>query len=180
MSLSIRPVRETDAASCLKLYSKYVVNSAVSFEIEPPTLKEFEQRVNLISQRFPFLIAEENGALLGYAYASAYRDRLAYQWSVEVSIYVEDDSKRSGVASQLYTLLFEELKRLHLCKAYAVIALPNDASISFHSKNGFKTFATFENVGFKMNQWHSVLWMERTIQAPSIAQTPLLWNYGKR
>ena len=180
MSLSIRPVTNKDAQACLNLYSKYVVNSAVSFELEAPSLEEFSGRIDAIANRFPYLIAEENGRVIGYAYASAYRDRLAYQWNVEVSIYVEDDKKKSGIASSLYTELFSELKRIHICKAFAVIALPNEASVNFHSKMGFEKFATYQNVGFKLNQWHDVLWMEKNIQLPEVPMTPLYWNYGLR
>ncbi len=180
MSLSIRPVTKTDAIACLKLYSKYVVGSAVSFELEAPSIEEFSNRIDSISKRFPYLIAEEDGVFVGYAYASAYRDRLAYQWNVEVSIYVEEDKKKTGVATKLYTELFSELKRIHICKAYAVIAMPNDASINFHTKMGFEKFATYTNVGFKLNQWHDVLWMEKTIQFPEIPTTPMHWNYGLR
>jgi len=180
MSLIIRPVATSDADFCLSLYSKYVVGSAVSFELEAPSLEEFSNRIDSISKRFPYLIAEENGSLLGYAYASAYRDRLAYQWNVEVSIYVEEDYKKSGVATRLYAELFSELKRIHICKAFAVIALPNEASVGFHHKMGFEKFATYENVGFKLNQWHNVLWMEKTIQFPEVPITPLYWNYGLR
>ena len=180
MSLSIRPVKISDATACLNLYSKYVINSAVSFEIAPPSIDEFEHRIEDISKRFPYFIAEENGVFAGYAYASAYRDRLAYQWNVEVSIYVEDYKKKSGVASKLYTELFAELERIQICKAFAVIALPNDASIGFHHKMGFEKFATYKNVGFKLNQWHNVLWMEKTIQSPETPREPLYWNYGLR
>jgi phosphinothricin acetyltransferase len=180
MSLSIRPVTNNDAQACLNLYSKYVVNSAVSFELEAPSLEEFSRRIDAIANRFPYLIAEENGRVIGYAYASAYRDRLAYQWNVEVSIYVEDDKKKSGIASRLYAELFSELKRIHICKAFAVIALPNEASVGFHHKMGFEKFATYTNVGFKLNQWHDVLWMEKTIQLPEVPMTPLYWNYGLR
>ena len=180
MSLSIRPVTKTDAIACLKLYSKYVVGSAVSFELEAPSIEEFSNRIDSISKRFPYLIAEEDGMFVGYAYASAYRDRLAYQWNVEVSIYVEEDKKKSGVATKLYEELFSELKRIHMCKAYAVIAMPNDASVNFHTKMGFEKFATYTNVGFKLNQWHDVLWMEKTIQFPEIPTTPMYWNYGLR
>lgn len=180
MSISIRPVKISDADFCLSLYSKYVVGSAVSFELEAPSLEEFSNRIDTISKRFPYLVAEENGNVIGYAYASAYRDRAAYQWNVEVSIYVEDQNKKSGVATALYTQLFIELELIHICKAFAVIALPNDASVGFHHKMGFVKFATYQNVGFKLNQWHDVLWMERTIQSPEIPTTPLYWNYGLR
>jgi phosphinothricin acetyltransferase len=180
MSISIRPVKISDADFCLSLYSNYVVGSAVSFELEAPSLVEFSNRIDTISKRFPYLVAEENGNVIGYAYASAYRDRAAYQWNVEVSIYVEDQNKKSGVATALYTQLFNELERIHICKAFAVIALPNDASVGFHHKMGFVKFATYTNVGFKLNQWHDVLWMERSIQSPEIPTTPLYWNYGLR
>ena len=180
MSLNIRPVRISDADFCLSLYSKHVIDSAVSFELEAPSLEDFLNRIDSISNRFPYLVAEENGVLVGYAYASVYRDRLAYQWNVEVSIYVEDNNKKSGVATKLYTELFSELKRIHICKAFAVIALPNDASVGFHHKMGFEKFATYKNVGFKLNEWHDVLWMEKMIQFPATPSTPLYWNYGLR
>ncbi len=180
MSINVRPVQISDADFCLRLYSKYVVDSAVSFELEAPSLEEFSNRIETISKRFPYLIAEESGSAVGYAYASAYRDRAAYQWNVEVSIYVEERSKKSGVATKLYTELFSELERIHICKAFAVIALPNEASVGFHQKMGFEKFATYRNVGFKLNQWHDVLWMEKIIQSPEAPSPPLYWNYGLR
>lgn len=180
MSISIRPVKISDADFCLSLYSKYVIGSAVSFELEAPSLEEFSNRIDTISKRFPYLVAEENGALIGYAYASAYRDRAAYQWNVEVSIYVEEHKKKSGVATSLYNNLFAELERIQVCKAFAVIALPNDASVGFHSKMGFEKFAIYKKVGFKLNQWHDVLWMEKILQSPDTPITPKYWNYGLR
>lgn len=180
MSLSIRPVTISDAQACLKLYSKYIVDSQVSFELEAPSLEEFKERIDLISKRFPFLIAEENGVFIGYVYASAYRDRLAYQWNVEISAYVEQHKQNSGVASMLFEELMSELKRINICKAYAVIALPNEASVNFCTKTGFEKFATYKNVGFKLNQWHDVLWMEKTIQSPATPIAPTYWNYGLR
>ena len=180
MSINIRPVQISDADFCLSLYSKYILGSAVSFELEVPSLEEFSNRIVSTSKRFPYLVAEKNGIALGYAYASAYRDRAAYQWNVEVSIYVENQNKKSGVATALYAQLFSELQRIHICKAFAVIALPNDASVGFHHKMGFEKFATYKNVGFKLNQWLDVLWMEKTLQSPETPINPTLWNFGLR
>ncbi|HEX4875408.1 MAG TPA: GNAT family N-acetyltransferase, partial [Chitinophagaceae bacterium] len=107
---------------------------------------------------WPWLVCEADGRIAGYAYASRYRERVAYQWSVECSVYVHDDYHRSGIARALYTALFSILKKQGYRNVYAVINLPNERSVAFHENMGFRWFATYEQVGYKLGQWKNVGW----------------------
>jgi L-amino acid N-acyltransferase YncA len=170
----IRPIKFQDIQACLEIYAPYVTDSAVSFEIEVPELAEFELRVQNITQKYPWLVAIQDNQVIGYAYASSYRDRLAYQWNVEVSVYIHDNHKQKKIAQSLYTELMQQMKNQGFCKAFAVIALPNDPSVKFHSQFGFKEFAVYKKVGFKLGQWYDVQWMEYEINSIAIPSTPLL------
>lgn len=129
-----------------------------------PTLAAFEERMKTYLEFAPWLVAEENGHVIGYAYASRHRDRAAYQWDVEVSVYVAQGKKRAGVGRELYLELFELLKTQGFYNAYAGISLPNDASVGFHESLGFSHIGVYRNVGFKKGAWHSVGWWQRALQ----------------
>ena len=150
----------SDSAGMLKIYSSFITDSVVSFETEVPTEVEFASRIKQYTEKYPWLKAtDENGNIVGYAYASTYRERAAYRFCCEVSVYVHPNFQKLGVAQQLYDILFNELESAGITNAYAVIALPNEKSVGFHTKMGFKPFAVFEKVGFKFNQWIDVQWM---------------------
>lgn len=161
---TIRPVRMDDAASILAIYSPYVVGSSVSFEMTLPTEEEMKLRIEKYTEKYPWLVAEKNGNIIGYAYSSSYRERLAYQWVAECSVYIFDDFKGHSLSLDLYNKLFELLRQSNIFRVYAVITLPNPASIKFHAKMGFLSFATYEKVGFKLDQWHDVHWMVKEIK----------------
>jgi phosphinothricin acetyltransferase len=110
----IRPVRRADAQDMLEIYRPFVTDNSVSFELEPPTVEQFAERIDTYTKRFPWFAAEENGEVVGYAYASSYRERKAYQWSVECSVYIRPDNHGKGCARKLYDTLFEELTSLGL------------------------------------------------------------------
>jgi len=169
----IRTIDSQDVQACLDIYAPFVTNAAVSFELEVPPLSEFQQRVSQITSKYPWLVATENNDVLGYAYASNYRDRLAYQWNVEVSVYVHPNQKQKKVGQALYTELLRLLQLQGFCKAFAVIAIPNEASVKFHTHMGFKEFATYEKVGFKLGKWHDVLWMQYELNATANPIAPL-------
>lgn len=155
---TIRLARPTDAAGILTIYAPYIANTSFTFETEVPTESEFANRIVSYLVNWPWLVCEVDGQLTGYAYASSYRERVAYQWSVECSVYVHDDHHRSGIARALYTALFSILKKQGYRNVYAVINLPNERSVAFHESMGFRWFATYDQVGYKLGQWKNVGW----------------------
>ena len=162
--MTIRPAKHTDTPALLDIYAPYVLNSSITFEYTVPTVSEFSERVQLIQAQFPFLVADIDGRVLGYAYASRHRDRMAYQWSVETSVYVHPDGQRQGIARQLYRTLFGLLRRQGYYNAYAGITLPNPNSEAFHRTMGFELIGTFPGVGYKLDAWHDVAWFRLSLQ----------------
>lgn len=156
----IRIASDADASSILDIYAPYIRDTSFTFETEIPTLDSFKERINSYLQNWPWLVCEINGMIAGYAYAGRHRERIAYQWSVESSVYVHDDHQREGVGRALYTALIEILKLQGYRNLYAVINLPNDKSVAFHEKLGFEYFATYKNVGYKLGRWKNVGWWE--------------------
>jgi phosphinothricin acetyltransferase len=142
----------------LAIYAPIVTETAISFETDPPTIEEFTQRILDKSKTYPWLVCEAGGELLGYAYAGAYRSRRAYQWAVEVSVYVGSQNRRLGVGKALYTSLLNILELQGYLIAYAIIAVPNPVSTALHKSVGFEPFAVFDRVGFKFGKWHDVEW----------------------
>jgi len=174
---TIRAFSPKDTEAILAIYAPYIVESAVTFDTAVPELKSFEHKLSTIAASYPFLVAEEKNILIGYAYANKYREREAYQWSVETSVYMHEDFKSRGIATSLYQALFQELLSLHYTKAYAIITMPNLASEHFHAKMGFNKIAVFEDAGFKMGEWHDVLWMEKRLQEKDLVpKDPLQWD----
>ncbi len=155
---TIRLATVTDAVEILEIYTPYVRDTSITFETEVPDITAFEQRIIHYSEFCPWLVCEINGKIAGYAYASRYRERVAYQWSVECSVYIHDSCMRHGAATALYDTLFAILQRQGFCNVYAVINLPNDRSVALHERLGFHYFATYEQVGFKLGQWKNVGW----------------------
>ena len=156
----IRIAAASDAAAILNIYAPYIENTSYTFETEVPTTESFQQRIKDYVQTYPWLVCEIDGRIAGYAYASKHRERLAYQWSVEISVYVHDDFQRAGVGKALYSALIEILKLQQFRNVYAVINLPNDKSVAFHESMGFEHFATYKNVGYKLGKWKNVGWWE--------------------
>ena len=159
----VRLASPNDAAALADIYRPAVVDSAVSFELEPPDSAEMARRVDATLQRTPWLVCEATSGVLGYAYASRHRERAAYQWCVEVSAYVRPDVRRAGVATALYTSLVSILARQGFRNAYAAIALPNDASVRLHLSLGFTPIGVYRNIGYKRGAWHDVQWLEREL-----------------
>lgn len=172
MDLSIRQAGTDDAPALLEIYAPYVLDTCISFEAAPPTLEQFQARMNSIV----WLLAEVEGKVLGYAYASRHRERAAYAWSVEVSVYVDRDSRGGGVGRALYDALLEELKRSGYCHAYAGITLPNEASVKLHRRLGFEPVGVFKRVGFKMGRWHDVGWWQLCLRDTDDPGAPPAWS----
>jgi len=156
----IRTARDSDAESILKIYAPYIENTSYTFETETPTIDSFGERITSYLQNWPWLVCEIEGVIAGYAYGSRHRERTAYQWSVECSVYVHDDFFRKGVAKALYLALIGILKLQGFRNLYAVINLPNDRSVNFHERMGFEYFATYKNVGYKLGKWKNVGWWQ--------------------
>jgi len=156
----IRLANPTDAVAMLAIYAPYIRNTSITFETGVPAVADFANRISSYLENWPWLVYEKEGQVVGYAYASRYRERVAYQWSVECSVYVHDDHHRSGIARALYTALLSILKAQGFTTVYAVINLPNDRSVAFHETMGFKYFATYEKVGYKLGNWKDVGWWQ--------------------
>lgn len=156
----IRLASPADAADVLAIYAPIVRDTAISFELVPPTVAEMQERIESTLDQLPWLVAEDKQDVIGYAYASRYRQRAAYQWSIEVSAYVREDVRRGGVARALYRALLGILEDLSYRTALAGIALPNEASVAFHESMGFTSIGVYHNVGFKLGTWHDVGWWQ--------------------
>lgn len=179
MDVFLRSATPADVDQMLHIYAPHVIEGSASFELVLPTAEAFAERITKYTQLHPWLVAEVQGEVVGYAYAAPYRERKAYQWCVETSVYVHPNWQHHGVANRLYTKLFAILKELGLFQAYAVITLPNAASEAFHEKMGFTRFAVYEKVGYKFNQWHDVLWMKKEIASFERVNDPIpfaLWE----
>ena len=168
--MQIRRATENDAEALLKIYAPYVEHTAITFEYEVPSVEEFRSRIRHTLEKYPYLVAEEDGELLGYAYVGPFHDRPAYDWAVETSIYVDKDYKRSGCGKLLYQALEKILKKQHISNLYACIAyteqedehLTND-SMHFHEHLGYELVGTFKQCGYKFNKWYDMIWMEKII-----------------
>ena len=156
----IRLATPDDAEAILNIYAPYIQHTSLTFEQDVPSIKDFESRIENYLKSWPWLVCEIDGKLAGYAYASRYRERVCYQWSVECSVYIHDDYKGFGIATVLYEALMHILKKQGFVNVYAVINLPNPGSVSFHERFGFKWFATFNNVGYKLGEWKNVGWWQ--------------------
>jgi L-amino acid N-acyltransferase YncA len=159
MPQSIRPAGGGDAEAVRAIYAPYVSDSATSFETTVPEGTEVERRIETGRDRYPWLVFEKDQTVLGYAYASAHRARTAYQWSVEVSVYVHPQAHRRGIGRALYTALLDLLRRQHYVNAYAGITLPNPASLALHRSLGFEPIGVYRGIGFKFDRWHDVAWL---------------------
>ena len=158
MSLSIRCATGTDAARVREIYAPIVTGTAISFEVEVPSVDQMRGRIEQTLEKFPWLVCERQREILGYAYATTHRARAAYGWSVEFATYVHADARRQGVGRELYRELVTVVRRQGYCNAYAGITLPNDGSVALHRSVGFRSIGVFPDVGFKHGKWHSVSW----------------------
>lgn len=169
-AIIIREAAKKDAGKLLDIYSYYVEHTAISFEYEVPSTEEFESRMENTVKEYPYLVAEKKGELLGYAYASAFKMRKAYDWAAETTVYVDRFHKREGVGKQLYLALEERLKRLHVLNMNACIAYTdvedknlNNNSMRFHEHMGFTLAGRFHKCGYKCGKWYDMIWMEKII-----------------
>lgn len=156
----IRPVNPKDSADIAELYNYYIKNSTATFEEEEIDSQEMLHRINKVVPGLPWLVFEENGKIVGYAYATPWKSRSAYRYSVEVSVYVHHGEHGKGIGSKLYGRLIQILKELGFHAIIGGITLPNEASVKLHEKMGFKKVAEFEEVGYKFGKWLNVGYWE--------------------
>jgi phosphinothricin acetyltransferase len=165
MQWTIRLARAGDAAAIQSIYAPIVEATAVSFELEAPSVEEMRRRIETTLLTLPWVVYDSDG-VLGYAYARLFRSRPAYHWTVEVTVYVHPAHRGTGVGRALYTSLFECLRVQGYRTALAVIALPNPASVALHERMGFRSIGVFHAVGHKLGAWHDVGWWELALQSP--------------
>jgi len=157
---TIRLARAEDAAAIGAIYAPFVTDTETSFELVAPTMGEVAARVESTLAYTPWLVWAEGGDVLGFAYASKHRERAAYRWSVDVSVYVHGKARRRGLGRALYTSLFALLRLQGFYAAHAGITLPNPASVGLHEAMGFRPVGVYRKVGFKMGAWHDVGWWQ--------------------
>lgn len=172
-SATIRDVDpKRDAAACAAIYTPHVEGSAVSFEERAPDAAEFAARIERNSATHPWLVAELDGAIVGYAYACPHRERVAYRWATDVSVYVAAAHVRRGHGRDLYSALFERLRRQRFRMACAGITLPNPASVALHESLGFVAVGVNREIGWKQGAWRDVGWWQLEL-APATGRSPL-------
>jgi len=164
MPLTIRAATDTDADQIAAIYAPYVRDTAISFEVVPPSGEEIGARISSLTPTHAWLACADAGAVLGYAYASRHRERAAYQWSVDVSVYVRADAHRRGIGRALYTSLLHLVVAQGFYNAYAGITLPNASSVGLHESMGFQPVGVYRAVGHKLGAWHDVGWWVLPLQ----------------
>jgi phosphinothricin acetyltransferase len=172
MNPAIRLATESDAAQVRDIYAPFCGDSPVSFEIEPPSVDEMRRRIAAVLPRFPWLVCERDGEILGYVYAHAFRDRLAYQWSSEVTVYIREGRRRGGLGRALYTSLFAILRLQGYYNLYAGVTLPNPASVGLHEAMGFRTVGVYFGCGYKCDAWHDVGFWQMELQPRAAKPAP--------
>lgn len=167
MKITTRLATTKDAKEIKNIYKQYVNSTVVTFEVEAPDKKEFKKRIKSISEKYPFIVAVIDDEIVGYGYANILKGRQGYNWSVETSLYVRHGNDRQGIGETIFKKLEKILKLQNITNMYACIGLPNDKSVNFHQKHGFKTVGQFHQCGYKLNRWCDVVWMEKIINLHS-------------
>lgn len=166
--MNIRIATAEDAKELLSIYKYYVENTTITFEYDTPTIEEFKNRIKNTLVNYPYIVAEKDNKIYGYTYTSAFKERRAYNWAVETSIYVDVDSSKQGIGRLLYNELERYLKLQNIINVNACITYPNEKSESFHEKFGYKTVAHFTKCGYKFGQWNDMIWMEKFLREHSV------------
>lgn len=166
---------DRDAAACVAIYAPFVESGATSFEEEPPAVATFAARIAEAQERFPWLVAERDGRVVGYAYACPHRSRPAYRWAVETSVYIAAEERGRGHGRALYDELTDRLRRQRFHVACAGITLPNAASIALHEAVGFVPVGVYRRIGWKEGAWRDVGWWQLELQPAGVdsPQEPL-------
>ena len=183
--IHIRVARVDDAGDLLKIYAPYVRDTAITFEYEVPSVEEFAGRIRRVLERYPYLVAELDGEIVGYAYAGPFHSRAAYQWGVETSIYVDKEKKRAGVGGKLHNTLEHILQEQGILNLNACIAYPEKEdehltrdSVRFHERLGYRMVGEFQKCGYKFNRWYNMVWMEKHI-GDHLDNQPAVKSFGQ-
>jgi L-amino acid N-acyltransferase YncA len=164
----IRTATAADAAELLSIYSPYVTDTAITFEYDVPPIEEFRNRILSTQKKYPYLVAESGCGILGYAYAGSFNSRPAYDWSAEVTIYIQQNLRRQGIGGNLYCALETALSAMHILNLYACVAYPEALdehltkdSVAFHKHCGYSILGRFHKCGYKFGKWYDMVWMEK-------------------
>lgn len=160
--MKIRFATVKDSENLLKIYAQYI-ETPITFEYELPSVEEFSHRIEFISEDYPYIVLEENDEILGYAYAHRFKERDAYAWGAELSIYMDKNIHSKGYGKKLYGILIELLRLQGVKTAYACVTSANVQSEKFHEHLDFKKCAEFSNAGFKLGKWYGITWYELPI-----------------
>ncbi|MEA4992622.1 MAG: N-acetyltransferase family protein [Oscillibacter sp.] len=173
----IRVATPEDAEALLRIYAPYVEKTAITFEYDVPTAREFAGRIEKTLKRYPYLVAEEDGQILGYAYAGPFHGRAAYDWAVETTVYIAQNAKRRGLGKRLYDALERALAAQNVLNLNASIAYPAGEdpyltrdSVEFHQRLGYRVVGRFSQCGYKFDRWYDMVWMEKHIGVHTAAQ----------
>ena len=170
--MAIRLADVADIPQILKIYGPYVENTAYSFEYTVPTAEAFTRRFQEITRQFPWLVWEENGTILGYAYGSAPFTRAAFGWCAEASVYLAPEARRKGIGRELYARLEQLLRQQGYQKVYALVTSENTGSVAFHEAVGYTQTAVLPECGWKFDRWHGLIWMEKSLNSVKIPKLP--------
>jgi L-amino acid N-acyltransferase YncA len=163
----IRPADPArDAVACAAIYAPYVDGSAVSFEEVVPGVEDFAARIAKLAATHPWLVCERDGAVVGFAYGTSHRERAAYRWAADVSVYVDPAHQRRGIGRELYEALFARLRAQRFQLACAGITLPNEASVGLHESLGFELVGVYRGIGWKAGAWRDVGWWQLRLLPP--------------
>ena len=178
--INVRDAAMTDAGPILEIYDHYVKNTAITFEYETPSLEEFQGRMARTMERYPYLVREKDGAVRGYAYAGPFVGRAAYDWSGEMTIYLDHRARKGGLGRLLYEALEDRLREMGLLNLYACIGYPETEdeyltrnSAEFHAHLGFQKVGRFHSCGYKFGRWYDMIWMEKIIGEHRAGQSPI-------
>lgn len=179
--MKIRTAGISDAQEILEIYAPYVRKTAITFEYEVPALAELERRIKHTLARYPYIVAEKDGEILGYAYTGVFKERAAYDWAAEVSIYVKEDRHGLGIGSRLYAVLEEISRAQHILNLNACIAYSDTEgayltkdSVKFHSRMGYHLVGTFHQCGYKFGRWFDMVWMEKALGEHPAEPAPVI------
>ena len=172
----IRKAALRDIPAILEIYRPYILETAYTFEYEVPTPEAFEKRFLTITDRHPWLVWEENGEILGYAYGEPAFARAAYQWVADLAIYLKPSCHGCGIGRALYTAVEDILRQQGYIAAYGVVTSDNMGSRAFHEALGYRLMAEFPDCGWKFGKWHGVIWYEKRLQIGNPALPPVSWR----
>ena len=179
--MTVRFAVPADARALLRIYAPYVEKTAITFEYVVPSEIEFARRIAAISEKYPYLALEDGGEILGYAYAAPFKERAAYDWAVETTIYLRPDARGKGCGRTLYEALEENLRAQHILNANACIAYTEvedetltNASMRFHQKMGYQLVGHFHQCGYKFGRWYDMIWMEKLLGPHDTPPLPII------